>query len=411
MTNSKSTKRALFSSALAVLLCVVMFIGTTFAWFTDTASTNVNKIQAGTLNVALEMKENGEWISAEGKTINFVAKDGNTNILWEPGCTYKLPELRIVNNGNLALKYKVVITGINGNAKLNEVIDWTIGDVAMGTEQHLKAGEDNEFTISGHMKENAGNEYMDLTISSISITVYATQDTVENDSNNNQYDKAATYYINNSDKQDGTLYNATKVTLDSYVVEHTYSGDETDGKVFRVYNGAELTLNDMDFSTTTENDTGKRNLGFYLYNGSKLTINSGNYTMDGQWSALIWAQGGKNGERCTVTINGGNFTVKGGGYSTIISVYSGYGYCGSDVYITGGFFDLSEANPNVTLQWKNDSTITVTGGTFVNYDPAYHKVVPAGYKVVSLPQSDGKTWYKVVPENAVSLVGEDAQTS
>ncbi|MFR7636262.1 MAG: hypothetical protein ACLUYZ_02570 [Lachnospiraceae bacterium] len=55
--------------------------------------------------------------------------------------------------------------------------------------EHLKAGESNEFTIKGHMKESAGNDYMDLTISGISITVYATQDTVESDSFNNQYDK------------------------------------------------------------------------------------------------------------------------------------------------------------------------------------------------------------------------------
>ena len=45
--NSKNTKRAPVSSALAMLVCVAMLIGTTFAWFTDTASTSVNKIQSG----------------------------------------------------------------------------------------------------------------------------------------------------------------------------------------------------------------------------------------------------------------------------------------------------------------------------------------------------------------------------
>lgn len=183
-------------------------------------------------------------------------------------------------------------------------------------------------------------------------------------------------------------------------MEHTYNEAESDGTAFYLYNGAELTLNDMDLSTTIENDTGKRNIGFYLYNGAKLTINSGNYNMDGQWSALIWAQGGKNGERCTVTINGGNFKVShGGGYSTLVNAYSGYGYCGSDVSITGGFFDLSEANPNLTLQWKSDSTMTVTGGTFVNYNPADHGTVPEGYTVEVQPQSNGTTWYTVVPAN------------
>ena len=110
MTSSKSTKRALISSALAILMCVAMLIGTTFAWFTDTASTAVNKIQAGTLDVALEMSTDGtNWETAEGKALTFKTQDNRAadQILWEPGCTYELPKLRVVNKGNLALKYKI----------------------------------------------------------------------------------------------------------------------------------------------------------------------------------------------------------------------------------------------------------------------------------------------------------------
>ncbi len=205
MTNSKSTKRALLTSVFAVVICVAMLIGTTFAWFTDTASTAVNKIQAGTLDVALEMKDNNdEWVTAEGKTLQFKVngqippqKDDGTyqTILWEPGCTYELPELRVINNGNLALKYKIQITGILGNAKLNEVIDWTINDKNINlTEEHLTAGaEGAPFTIKGHMQESAGNDYQGLEITGIAITVVATQDTVESDSFNNIYDALAEY--------------------------------------------------------------------------------------------------------------------------------------------------------------------------------------------------------------------------
>ena len=198
MTNRKSNKRALLGSVMAMVLCLAMLVGATFAWFTDTASTGVNKIQAGNLDVVLEMQNaDGKWVSAEGKTLDFVkAADAKGEaILWEPGCTYELPALRIRNNGNLALKYKVAITGINGSAKLNEAIEWTIGDVAMGTEQHLAAGESNAFTIKGHMKESAGNEYMNESIDGIAITVVATQDTVESDSFNNTYDASATYPV------------------------------------------------------------------------------------------------------------------------------------------------------------------------------------------------------------------------
>ena len=198
MTNRKSTKRALLGSVMAMVLCLAMLVGATFAWFTDTASTGVNKIQAGNLDVVLEMQNaDGKWVSAEGKTLDFVkAADAKGEaILWEPGCTYELPALRIRNNGNLALKYKVAITGINGSAKLNEAIEWTIGDVAMGAEQHLAAGESNAFTIKGHMRESAGNEYMNESIDGIAITVVATQDTVESDSFDKDYDADAEYPV------------------------------------------------------------------------------------------------------------------------------------------------------------------------------------------------------------------------
>ena len=197
MTNRKSTKRALLGSVVAMVLCLAMLVGATFAWFTDTASTGVNKIQAGNLDVQL-VDENGN--SLEGKTLEFKkaanAAEGEA-VLWEPGCTYELPAVYVKNNGKLALKYKVAITGINGSAKLNDVIDWTINDADINlTEMQLKAGEEGAaFTIKGHMQESAGNDYMNESIDGIAITVVATQNTVESDSFNNTYDANATYPV------------------------------------------------------------------------------------------------------------------------------------------------------------------------------------------------------------------------
>ena len=223
MTSSKSTKRALISSALALLMCVTMLVGSTFAWFTDTASTGVNKIQSGKLDVALEMSTDGtNWESAEGKALTFKTKDNRAadQILWEPGCTYELPQLRVVNKGNLALKYKIQITGIQGDAKLNEVIDWTINDAAINlTEEHLTAGQTGTaFTIKGHMQDTAGNEYQNLTIDGIGITVVATQYTYENDSFGNSYDENADYTIqvnkdNIQDYLDGKYGSINGMTL------------------------------------------------------------------------------------------------------------------------------------------------------------------------------------------------------
>ena len=222
MNNKRATKRALLTSVMALVMCVVMLVGTTFAWFTDTASTGVNKIQAGNLDIELEMKNaSGGWDKAEGKTLQFKTADSRTdNILWEPGCTYELPELRIVNKGNLALKYKIQITGIQGDAKLNKAIDWTI---THGNEDNKLTDDINgfeykmlpkaagaadypsqTFTIKGTMKEEAGNEYQGLSIDGIGITVVATQYTYEKDSIDDQYDANAnaTIQVNKDNIQD-----------------------------------------------------------------------------------------------------------------------------------------------------------------------------------------------------------------
>ena len=214
MSNKKATKRALLTSITALAMCVVMLVGTTFAWFTDTATANVNKIQAGKLDVALEMFDTaqGKWVTAEGKTLNFVKAAGGENqaILWEPGAEYKLPELRVRNDGSLAIKYEVAITGAVDATPNNGVNDLELLDVITfsasiggGTATSgvygttiatgaLNAKDDVQtIQLSAKMDENAGNKYQEMAISGIAITVKAMQASYEYDSNGNTYDDAA----------------------------------------------------------------------------------------------------------------------------------------------------------------------------------------------------------------------------
>jgi len=209
--NQKATKRALLTSVMALVMCVVMLVGTTFAWFTDTASTGVNKIVSGNLKVDII----GENSDSHIETLNFtkagtvVGTDAAAAILWEPGCRYVTEGFRIANKGNLALKWKAQVnkgtTAANeGNFDLLDVIDfYLVTKAADGTETetaldeftgNLKKTEiSNVYYIKGVMQTTAGNDYQGLTLDGIGITVYATQDTVENDSFNNQYDKYAQY--------------------------------------------------------------------------------------------------------------------------------------------------------------------------------------------------------------------------
>lgn len=205
MNTKKATKRALLTSVMALVMCVVMLVGTTFAWFTDTASTGVNKIQAGNLKVDIIGAGSENHVSM----LNFTKAAGaeGEELLWEPGCRYVTEGFRIANKGNLALKWKAQVnkgtTAANeGNFDLLDVIDfYLVTKAADGTETetpldkftgNLTAGvKSNVYYIKGVMQTTAGNDYQGLTLNGITITVYATQDTVENDSFNNQYDAAA----------------------------------------------------------------------------------------------------------------------------------------------------------------------------------------------------------------------------
>ena len=208
MNNKRATKRALLTSVMALVMCVVMLVGTTFAWFTNTASTGVNKIVSGNLKVDII----GENSDSHVEKLNFkkaatTDAEAGAEILWEPGCRYLTEGFRIANKGNLALKWKAQVntgttTANEGNFDLLDVIDfYLVTKAADGTETetaldeftgNLKKTETSDvYYIKGVMQTTAGNDYQGLTLDGISITVIATQDTVENDSFDNQYDKDA----------------------------------------------------------------------------------------------------------------------------------------------------------------------------------------------------------------------------
>ncbi len=218
MHNTKSTKRSLVIAVLALVLSVSMLVGTTFAWFTDSVTSGSNIIKSGKLEIALL---DAEGNSLEGEMIEWDAFDDRAQdeILWEPGCTYNTEPFTVKNTGNLALKFRLFVNGINGDAKLLEVIDFkciaedvtytvnlggydmtVTGDVDLinGTsgvkDFVLEPGQKmSNIVLTGHMDEEAGNDYQNLTIENISISVIATQVPFEQDSIDGTYDKDAVY--------------------------------------------------------------------------------------------------------------------------------------------------------------------------------------------------------------------------
>ena len=232
MSTKKATKRALLTSILAICMCLVMLIGSTFAWFTDTASTGVNKIQAGNLDVQLLMKnKEGKYQDISNATTaifgnenSLVAQNDNQNTLWEPGKT-QVAYLAIKNNGNLDLKYQVQlkVTNPTDGKNLYEVMKYAIVPDAQDSVSSWDAskglpvvagaqvvsvanttdptdpagvklghGETHYFALLVHMDENAGNTYMNGKVE-FDLTVLAAQLNSESDSFGPDYDASAQY--------------------------------------------------------------------------------------------------------------------------------------------------------------------------------------------------------------------------
>ena len=321
MNTKKATKRALLTSVMALVMCVVMLVGTTFAWFTDTASTGVNKIVSGNLKVDIIGAESDSHI----EKLNFTKAattdaEAGAEILWEPGCRYVTEGFRIANKGNLALKWKAQVntgtTAANeGNFDLLDVIDFYL---VKGTGESQTETPLNEFTgnlkktetsdvyyIKGVMQTTAGNDYQNLTLDGIGITVYATQDTVESDSYGPEYDRNAEYPIDTWNGDIATANELATATDDTNKVVTVDSGkllaalaqsvnDSNDSKDYSNYTiklTKNLDLNGIEWTPIGTKGTSNVFKGTFDGNGatiSNLKISSGSYVaLFGETSGAI----------------------------------------------------------------------------------------------------------------------------
>ena len=388
MTSSKSTKRALISSTLALLMCVAMLIGTTFAWFTDTASTAVNKIQAGNLDVKLMYSTDMQtWKEATDQTKLF-----DDNALWEPGYT-QVVYLKIVNAGNLALKYEAGFSkNYTSNRGKNVNGDWYRVDnyLKIGTAETttkfanredvwsaiaatektlakdvmltdgwitLKAGESsNPFAVAIYMPTSVGNEanasrLRPSSVSGLGIEVRATQATVESDSFDNNYDANAATVLNRMEYTDG---------------EHTVTGNIQANGTAGAIHGTGTAKITVDATTV---------YGTYV----------SNYAM------AVCAS-----SRSEITIKGGEFANQAPAGSNLSLIYA---EDNAKITIEGGTFKCVSPAWTLNCNDSDSATITVKGGSFYQFDPSNVTVgegeifIADGYKVVQ-----NGDWYNVVPE-------------
>ena len=385
---SKSTKRALISSALAILMCAAMLIGTTFAWFTDTASTAVNKIQTGNLDVKLMYSTDMvTWKEANDQTKLF-----EDSALWEPGYT-QVVYLKIVNAGNLALKYEAGFSkNYTSNRGKNVNGDWyrvdnylkigiaetetkfenreAVWSAIAATEKTLakdvmltdgwitlKAGESSKpFAVAIYMPTSVGNEanasrHRPSSVSGLGIEVRATQATVESDSFGTDYDANTATVLKRVEYTDG---------------EHTVTGNIQANGTSGAIHGRGTAKITVDATT--------------VY---------GTYVSD--YAMAVYASG-----RSEITIKGGEFANQAPAGSTLSLIYADGS---AKITIEGGTFKCVSPAWTLNCNDSDPATITVKGGSFYKFDPSNVTVgegeifIADGYKVVQ-----NGDWYNVVPE-------------
>ena len=317
MTSSKSTKRALLTSVLALLMCVTMLIGATFAWFTDTASTGVNKIQAGNLKMEVSYKNTSD---GEFTVLNESTNVFKQDTLWEPGHV-EYAVLNVKNIGTLALKYKLGIniagetgsTNVLGNEfKLSDYIKFGVVDEDLSgktRDEMVAAVTDSKLIKEGYSKESHldttdANETVTLVVwmptdvgnkanykvgaavpeINLGINVAATQYTHESDSFGNQYDKDAQYpdvaytQASTQDELNTALNNPTdangnptsKIAVDLKKGSYTLPGDKMGNKEISI-TGTEDTVIDLKAGTAAHDAS-------ITMEGVTVESTNGNYT-------------------------------------------------------------------------------------------------------------------------------------
>ncbi len=352
MNNTRTTKRALMGSALSVLLCFSMLVGSTFAWFTDQKSTSVNQIQSGTLEIDL-VDANGK--SLAGETLKFNDKDENA--FWEPGCTYALDDIFILNKGNLAVKYEINITGINGDAKLNEAIEWTITGTENG--ELMPDTKSGAISISGHMKEGAGNEYQGLSIDGISITVFATQLNKESDSTGPDYDKNAPILI---------TVNGDSTTYATIGEAFAATGETT----FNVSGPIDMSALGNLFQTKNQNVTFNQMKGYpeayYDFSNTVIDANGANITINGGY---IQGKPSNTGNGFGFQHTTGTITYKGVTINDSWTNENGATVKYDGCTFTGTYYIWTYGAPNITFNSctfdKTDSRAILVYSHGVNY--------------------------------------------
>ena len=314
MTESKKTKRELTASVISIVLCVVMLVGLTFAWFTDSVTNKGNRIQAGNLNIDLLVRgENNQYQSVRESNAPIFNYDK-----WEPGYTL-VKNVKVSTTGSLALKYTMNIVVKGEVSKLADVIDVyyaaeevnvvdreLTGLTKLGTLRDVLEAKGNTVindtlipadgntadyaTIGLKMREDADNEYKGLSIGEFDLQLVATQYTSESDSFGSDYDKDAKYSVNVQSGEElksefDAITDNTNISIDGNIAYNEALDIRNAKNVVLDFNNKAATVNNGNICIRVIGSNDKQ--ASAIFSNGKIKAGQGTYCTVGASNAML----------------------------------------------------------------------------------------------------------------------------
>lgn len=431
----KNAKRSVIITAiLAIIMCASLIVGGTLALFTSNSKVNI-VVSSANVDVAADVTVAEKWHKDGGATVTGSLYDtGSVEVAngskqvdvtlnnFVPTDGVKL-NVALTNNSTVKVKYRVILSANRESG--TELLD--------ALKISMNGKEFRGYTLAS---EFLALEAETSPVEPVSVTIEFPEDATEgmnmscNLTIKVEAQQGNAVALNTFEVADGHTVIAEKVGGVNW-----YSEVDNATLLEEVKNGAKLSGNltltedvDLDKTLVVADNTS-------VEITSDKTVSNSNDLWDK--STGMWSLVSARGENSVTTINGGEWNAKENdcyavdvqnGAKVVINDGTFIGNIHS-VYVTdgiaeikGGFFSVQQKYPDASKanefvlncldanHANGTANIIVTGGTFVNFNPAdcyaegeHTNFVADGYHVEVAVQGNGDVWY-TVENGAVTTV-------
>ncbi|MCH5156816.1 MAG: hypothetical protein J1G02_02935 [Clostridiales bacterium] len=390
----KTANKTLIASIVAIVICLSIIVGATYAWFTDEAGSGNITVSSGKVNIEASIDESSLqlWSLVDGVQTKLdkstfetggtagVGEDGSLELVnVVPGDKVQLT-INVTNNSNVSIRYRVKLGTKEGG--LADVLETkVVGEPALNKWSSVITPDVKSFSVnvSVELPEDVGNDYQGTDENPQTTTVAFIVEAIQ--SNADVMDGVTVTSpgeLSDAAKQDGVrivLEDSIELENGAFTFEKTGILDlngntlsnATGASTITVGQNAELTIIDSSDSQlgAIVNDD-KNGNAIVVEQGGQLTVKAGTVSNDSKTPTIVVKDqgvvvidGGKitgNAENVTIEQDGVKKTI----YQGTVTVEQG-----GSVVINGGTIDNTAKGSALLV--KADGEAVIEDGEFIRY--------------------------------------------